>query len=54
VTGYYNVIEVSEDALPAHEGHSIEVMGVTIKDMIPYDGQKGNHFTVEQTVEVLD
>ena len=56
VTGYYNVIEVSEKALPAHEGHAIEVMGVTFEDMIPYEGEleKGDHFTVEEVVEVLD
>jgi hypothetical protein len=53
ITGYYNVIEVSSNAVSAHEGHYIEVMGVMFEDIIPYEGEKGDHFTVEETVEVL-
>ncbi len=52
VTAYYNVIEISEKALKAHENHSIEVQGLTFADIIPYDGTKGDHFTVEEIVEV--
>lgn len=54
VTGYYNVIEVSENAVSAHEEHYIEVMGVTFEDIIPYAGEKGDHFSVEEFVDVLD
>lgn len=51
-TAYYNVIEVSEKAVKAHEGHVIEVQGEKFADIIPYGGTKGEHFTVEKTVVV--
>ena len=54
VTGYYNVIEVSEKAVSAHEGHYIEVMDEAFEDIIPYAGEKGDHFTVERIVKVYD
>ncbi len=52
LTAYYNVIEVSEKAVKAHEGHVIEVQGEEFADIIGYGGTKGEHFTVEKTVVV--
>jgi hypothetical protein len=54
VTGYYNVIEVSDKALKAHEGHSIEMKGEVFTDYIPYDGTKGDHFNEDRVVDVLN
>ena len=54
VTGYYNVITVSDKALSAHGGHAIEVMGEVFEDIIPYEGTEERHFTVDKFVEVLD
>jgi len=48
VIGYYVVIEVSEKAAEnGHAGHVLEMMGVEFEDIIPYDGTKGEHLTVE-------
>jgi hypothetical protein len=53
VIGYYVVIEVSTKAAQnGHAGHVLEMMGVEFKDIIPYVGTKGEHFTVEEIVVV--
>ncbi len=54
VTGYYNVIKVSDKALPAHGGHAIEIVGEAFEDIIPYTGTEEKHFTDDRIVEVLD
>ena len=54
ITGYYNVITVSEKALTAHGGHAIEVMGEVFEDIIPYEGTEGKHFPDIRTKDVED